>query len=57
MARTITATDAKNRLGEWLKYVYRNNEAVVVEKDGFPVAVIISVAEYRKYHEGAKGAK
>ncbi len=57
MTQTITATEAKNRLGEWIKHVYRTNEVVIVEKAGFPVVAIVSMAQYLKYQQKDKAAK
>ena len=48
MIRTITATEAKNRLGEWIKKVYQTNDHVIIEKGGIPVVAIIPIAEYGK---------
>ena len=48
MIRTITATEAKNRLGEWIKKVYQTNDHIIIEKGGIPVVAIIPIAEYGK---------
>lgn len=48
MARqaVISATEGHRSFGKLLKRVYRSDEHLVVERDGFPVAVIMSYQEY-----------
>jgi antitoxin Phd len=43
----ITATDLKNRLGQYLEVAIR--EPVVVEKSGRPTSVVISYDEYQRF--------
>lgn len=47
MPTVISATEAKNRFGEVIRRVYRDGETFIVERDGLPVAVIMSVQQYR----------
>jgi prevent-host-death family protein len=48
MARTITATEAKNRLGSVMRRVQSDGEPVIVENRGEPAVVISS---YRDFEE------
>jgi prevent-host-death family protein len=47
--RTIPATEARIHFGEVLKRVYRGEEHLIVEKDGLPIAAILSHTEYENY--------
>lgn len=49
MQKFIAATEVRNRLGELLNRVYRQEEQLVVEKLGIPVAAIISMQDYEQY--------
>lgn len=46
MPVTIPATQAHRQFGDLIRRVYGGAEHFVVERDGFPVAAIISIAEY-----------
>lgn len=46
MTKTVSANDAKNRLGSLLGYVNEQNDEVIVERHGKPRAVIMSIAAY-----------
>ena len=46
--KTVSATDAKNRFGGVLREVNQTDEPIVVEKDGKPVAVILSMDAYKR---------
>lgn len=46
---TVPATEVRQHFGEMLKRVYRNEELLVVEKDGLPIAAIMSHAEFEAY--------
>lgn len=48
MTKTVSANDAKNRLGSLLGYVSEQNDEVIVERHGKPRAVIMSVAAYEE---------
>lgn len=48
MARSISATEAKNRLGAYLKEASVNGEDVVIENHGRPQAVLIPYDAYRE---------
>ena len=45
---TIKATDVHRRFGKLLKRVYGSDEHLIVEREGFPVAVIMSYQEYEQ---------
>jgi prevent-host-death family protein len=49
MPKTISVSEAKNRLSEMLDWASENLEGVVVESRGKPKAVILPYAEYEKY--------
>jgi|HubBroStandDraft_1064217.scaffolds.fasta_scaffold326577_2 prevent-host-death family protein len=44
--KTATATDVKNKFGEYLEH--SRNEAIEVRKTGRPVAVLLSWEEYER---------
>ncbi|MEZ4504664.1 MAG: type II toxin-antitoxin system Phd/YefM family antitoxin [Thermomicrobiales bacterium] len=46
--RTVSATEAKNRFGAYLKMATKDGDAVIVENHHAPSAVIISFDEYRR---------
>jgi prevent-host-death family protein len=50
MARqvVIKASEGHRGFGKLLKRVYRSDEHLIVERDGFPVAVLMSYQEYEK---------
>lgn len=50
MARevVIKASEGHRSFGKLLKRVYRSDERLIVERDGFPVAVLMSYQEYEK---------
>ncbi len=43
---TVTATDARVHFGELLQRIVQNDEAVLVERSGKPVVVIMPVEQY-----------
>lgn len=44
--KTATATEIKNRFGEYLQFAIR--EPVLIEKTGKPVAVLLSIDDYER---------
>ena len=50
MARqvTIPASEGHRGFGKLLKRVYGSDEHLIVERDGFPVAVLMSYQEYEQ---------
>jgi len=53
MRRTLPATEVKNRLGRVLREVAKSGGPIYVERDGKPVAVILSVSEFERTRRGA----
>jgi len=47
----ITAAEAKERFGELIRDVSEGQEAVLIEKDGEPQAVVISLHEYTRLRD------
>jgi len=45
---TINASEGHRAFGKLLKRVYGSGEHLIVERDGFPVAVIMSYQEYEE---------
>lgn len=43
---TIKASEGHRAFGKLLKRVYNSDEHLIVERDGFPVAVLMSYQEY-----------
>lgn len=43
----IKASEGHRAFGKLLKRVYRSDEHLIVERDGFPVAVMMSYQEYK----------
>lgn len=48
MPRTVSASEAKNRLGSIVGWVLENEDEVIVQSHGAPTIVIISYTEYEK---------
>ena len=48
MPKTVSANEAKNRLGSLLGYVSEHGDEVIVETYGKPKAVIMSYAAYEE---------
>ncbi|MBA3947809.1 MAG: type II toxin-antitoxin system Phd/YefM family antitoxin [Herpetosiphonaceae bacterium] len=48
MPKTVTASEAKNKLGSIVGWVVENQEEVIVESYGEPRVVIMSFDEYEK---------
>ncbi len=51
MPKTVSASEAKNRLGAVLSWVQDNQDEVIVESRGEPAVVIMSYSEYEKMQE------
>ncbi len=49
--KTVSATEAKNRLGTFIGEVARGGDDVVIENHGKPTAVLISYEVYRDLRE------
>ncbi len=48
MPKTVSATDAKNKLGSVVSWVLQNQDEIIVESRGEPTVVIMPYAEYEK---------
>ena len=48
MIRIVTATEAKNRFGQMIKQAYQQEEHLIVERGGIPVAAIIPIQDYEQ---------
>jgi len=48
MERIVSATEARVHFGELLRQVSEEGQTIIVERDGRPQAVVISVAEYER---------
>ena len=48
MARTVTATEAKVRLGSIMKWISEKKEAIIIESRGQPTVVLIPFQEYEE---------
>ena len=46
MPRSVSANEAKNKLGSLIGWVVENRDEVIVESHGRPRAVLMSFAEY-----------
>ena len=46
-AKVVSATEAKNRLGSYLKAAAENGDSVVIESRNEPIAVLISYKDYQ----------
>lgn len=46
MKRTISAGEARKRLGELLESVYYRGDEIIIERAGKPMAVVIPAARY-----------
>ncbi len=44
----IKASEGHRAFGKLLKRVFRSDEHLIVERDGYPVAVLLSFQEYEK---------
>ena len=52
MERRITATEARIHFGEVMRRVVEQGEQVIVERDGRPQVVILSLAKFERMKEG-----
>ena len=53
MERTVSATEARIRFGEWMRRAVEQGEAIVVQKGGQPYAVILSFEAYQRLQQGS----
>lgn len=55
MERVIGATEARVHFGELMRTIVEQNQVVVVERDGLPQVVVLSVETYRKLQANEQG--
>jgi prevent-host-death family protein len=55
--KTLPATEVKNRFGRVLREISKTGGPIIVERDGKPVAVILSVSEYTRMQPQTDPAK
>jgi prevent-host-death family protein len=48
----VKATEGHREFGKLLRRVYGSDEHLIVERDGFPVAVLLSYQEYQEMVRG-----
>lgn len=46
--QTFSATEVKNHFGRVLRQIAKTGGPIIVERDGKPVAVILSISEYQR---------
>lgn len=46
--QSFSATEVKNRFGRMLRQIAKTGGPIIVERDGKPVAVILSMSEYQR---------
>jgi antitoxin YefM len=51
MARVVPFTEARSSLSELLDYVGANQDHVVITRNGKPVALLMSIAEWESWEE------
>lgn len=49
MPKTVSVSEAKNRLSGLLDWVVNNNDEVIIESRGKPKVFILSYAEYQEF--------
>ncbi len=52
MTRVVSATQARIRFGELMRWVTETHQPVTVERDGEPCVVVLSIEAYRRLQEG-----
>jgi prevent-host-death family protein len=51
MEKTISALDARRRLGQVLEEVFYQGNQFIVERAGKPMAVVVPIRQYRQWKE------
>jgi prevent-host-death family protein len=51
MEKTISALDARKRLGQLLEEVFYQGNQFIVERAGKPMAVVIPISQYQQWKE------
>lgn len=55
MVRTMSATEARINFGELMRRVAEQDETVIVERDGVPRVVVLSLDAYERMKSGDGG--
>ncbi len=50
MTTAMPATEVKNRFGRVLRQVTQSDNPIIIERDGKPVAVLLSIAAWQALH-------
>lgn len=56
MERVISATEARVKFGQLMQRVAENDETVIVERDGVPRMVVMSLESYERMKGSAESA-
>lgn len=56
MGRVVSATEARIHFGELMRQAVENHETIVVEREGKPHVVVISVEEYQRLLKRQQGS-
>jgi len=51
MEKTISALDARRKLGQLLEEVFYQGNQFIVERAGKPMAVVVPISQYRQWKE------
>jgi len=54
MAIHMSAKDARDSFSDVLNRAYYQHESIIVERQGRPMAVVVSVADFERYQQLAK---
>jgi prevent-host-death family protein len=52
MEKTVNAVRARQQLGRLLEEVFYQNQRVIIERAGRPMAVLVPLEEYRQWQAG-----
>ncbi|MCA9943173.1 MAG: type II toxin-antitoxin system Phd/YefM family antitoxin [Anaerolineales bacterium] len=53
MTTVIPTTEVKNRFGRVLRQVTQSDNPIIIERDGKPVAVLLSITAWQALHPSA----
>ncbi len=54
MATHMSAKEARDKFSEVLNRVYYQHEPIIVERQGKPMAVVVSIADFERYQQLTK---
>lgn len=57
MKRTISAGEARKRLGELLESVYYRGDEIIIERAGKPMAVVVPSSRYEAFERSQQRAR